>query len=237
MDEINSKIMTKIDAILSRCEKIINDADNISNSGKPAAEKIPLLQPLIASIQNIYRTCFPSGVPDHLKIGNFQNTLMNIGVQIQFLNELGIFNRYLGYFKGFVDDLKSGLILRDLSKVISLNLYNDLLKQAEDLRKYNIESLNRASCVLGRIVLEDTLNQICITHQITLTSDSASFANDQLKNQSIIPQVQWRQNQVWLDIGNKAAHPPTSSSNFNTVTEAQMDEMSTGIKKFSEDYL
>jgi len=176
-------------------------------------------------------------IPEHLKIDKFENTLRNLGVITQMISELGRFNYYLGFFKGFTEDLKSGLILRDLSKVISLNLYIDLLKQAEALRNYNTEPFNRASCVLGRIVLEDTLRQMCNTHQITLTSDKVSFANDQLKRQNVIPQVQWRQNQVWLDICNRAAHPSTSSSDFNTVTEEQMDDMLKGIHKFSEDYL
>lgn len=211
--------MTKIDIILSRCEKIINDADSVLNSGKPASEKIRLLPSIIASIQNMYTTCYPMGIPEHLKMDKFENTLRNLGVRAHLINELGRFSYYLGFFKGFTEDLKSGLILRDLSKVVSLNLYSNLLTQAKALRNYNTEPLNRASCVLGRIILEDTLKQICSTHQINLTSDKASFANDQLKSQNIIPQVQWRQNQVWLDICNKAAHPPTNISDFNTVTE------------------
>ncbi len=229
--------MTKMDIIISRCEKIINDADNVLNSGKPASEKIPLLTPIIASIQNMYQTCYPIRIPEHLIMDKFEKTLMNLGVRAHLISVVGRFNYYLGFFKGFTEDLKSGLILRDLSKIISLNLYGDLLKQAKVLRKYNTEPLNRASCVLGRIVLEDILKQICSTHQINLTSDKASSANDQLKNQNIIPQVQWRQNQVWLDICNKAAHPPTSTSDFNTVTEEQMDDMLKGIPKFSEDYI
>lgn len=172
-----------------------------------------------------------------MKIDKFENTLRNLGVVAHLINELGRFNYYLGFFKGFTEDLKKGLILRDLSKIIFLNLYNDLLEQAKALKIYNIEPLNRASCILSRIVLEDTLKQICDINQISLTSNKASFANDQLKNQNIIPQEHWRQNQVWIDICNKAAHPPTTSSDFNTINEDDIDKMLNGIIKFSEDYL
>jgi len=230
-------MMLKIDLILERCNDIIEKIDNIMKIDVDPIDIIIKLSPMISSIHNIYILCYQDKIPEHLRIDRLENTLRNLGISSKDITDLGRSVFIVQFFKGFVEDLKQGLILRNLSKIISLNLFNDLITQAQNFREQNTEPLNRAACVLGRIVLEDTLKQICELHQITLNSDKATSANDALKKENVIPQEQWRLNQHWLDIGNKAAHPPTEDMNFNTIGEKQMDDMLIRIKEFSEKYL
>jgi len=132
----------------------------------------------------------------------------------------------------------SPLITRDLVKIVTLDIYNDMIEQAQNLRAINTEPLNRAACVLARIVIEDTLKKLCYDNGIALSSDKASVANDELKKKKIITKEQWRLNQVWLDIGNKAAHPETQQEDgFSSITEEKIDDMINSIKQFAKENL
>ncbi len=76
-------------------------------------------------------------------------------------------------------------IMRNLISLISVDIYNDMVSQAIDLRKFNTEPLNRAACVLSRIVLEDGLKKMCSKHGIRLISNKADDANMELKKKNI----------------------------------------------------
>ncbi len=173
-----------------------------------------------------------------MRLGNFIRTLTNLGVNKIQLNAIGLFAHRLEFFKGFKEDLEKGFVTRDLVKIVTLDIYNDMIEQAQNLRAFNTEPLNRAACVLARIVFEDTLKKLCDDNGITLSSDKASVANDDLKKQSIITKEQWRFNQVWLDIGNKAAHSETQQEEgFSSITEDKMDDMINSIKQFAVENL
>ena len=190
-----------------------------------------------ASIESIYRMCYPGGIPDHLALNTFKTTLLNQGISPQFINETGLLKIRLNTFKGFIEDLKKGLITSNLNSLISIDIYNDLVLQAKDLRKFNTEPLNRAACVLARIVLEDGLKKICSKHNITLKSDKANEANIELKKNLIYGNTQFKHVEAWLSIGNAAAHPESPKLDFNLIMETQMDDMIKNIPEFLTKYL
>ena len=227
--------MRKTKNIIERCNEIIKVGEHVLESHEPDFVRIKIIAKTNTSIENIYSLCFPRGIPDHLRLGNFIRTLTNLGIVTIQLNAFGIFAHRLESFKGFKEDLEKGIITRDLAKIVTLDIFNDMIEQAQNLRSFNTEPLNRAACVLGRIVIEDTLKKLCYDNGIALSSDKASVANDELKKHSIIVKEQWRLNQVWLDIGNKAAHPETQQEEgFSSITEDKIDDMLNSIKQFAE---
>ena len=114
--------MTDLNILIKRCEEIIEEGNGISNlqHGKSQSTRIN------TSIENIYNFCFPNGIPTHLTLSNLLNTLKNQGISLRTLSEIGIFRLRLSIFKGFVEDLKKGLITRDLISLLSVDIYNIL---------------------------------------------------------------------------------------------------------------
>ena len=112
-----------------------------------------------------------------------------------------------------------------------------MLEQAKEIRKFNVEPLNRASCVLARVVLEDTLKKMCFNNKIPLKTDKASEANIELKRISIYSNAEFKLVDAWLTIGNSAAHPKSPKLDFKSITENQMDDMIKNVEDFSRNYL
>lgn len=158
-----------------------------------ASEKIIKIPKVYASIENIYNLCYPLEIPSHLSLENQIETLKNQGILPRFMSEIGLFEIRINNFQGFIEDLKKGLITTNLMSILSINIYNDMIEQAKELRKFNSEPLNRADCVLSRIVLEDGLKKICSKYGITLESDKANEANTELKKNTIYGITQFKQ--------------------------------------------
>ncbi len=218
--------------IIKRCKEIIKESEEILNKKDNGSKTYEIMR-LTSSIENIYNLVYPKGVPSHLSIENFKKIMINMGYKTTRYTPVGIFLLILQKFKGFTEDLEKGVIDK-LSNIISLDLFNDLLEQSSELRTHNTEPLNRAACVLTRIVLEDTLKKICLNNAIILKTDKASEANVELRKSTIYGKTQWRIIQGWLDIGNEAAHPDTD---FSLISEIQMDDMIKRVKEFSLNFL
>ncbi len=226
--------MVDIKALIERCEEIINTGKEIYRS---VPNKDGNVTNINTSIENIYTLCYPNGIPNHLVLSNFKDTLVNQGFSLRTISEKGFFQARLVIFIGFVEDLKKGLITSDLISMISIDIYNDLILQAKDLRKFNTEPLNRASCVLARIVLEEGLKKICSRRGIDLKSGKANEANMEIKKKMIYTNTQFKLVDSWLSIGNAAAHPDSPKLNFNTISETQIDDLINNIPQFLEKYL
>jgi hypothetical protein len=223
-----------IERLLERCEEIIEKGEEAFNDEEALrTQQYGKIFSVFASIEDIYHLIFPDKIPFHLTTTHFDNFLKSSGIYTTHHKPHYFFNLRFEKFKAFTEDLKQGLIT-DISNVITLDLFDDLLEQASELRTHNTEPLNRAACVLTRIVLEDTLKKLCDNNNLHLKTDKASEANDELKKALIYPKPQWRIIQGWLDIGNEAAHP---TGNFQSIIEAQMDDMIKGVKEFSLKYL
>ncbi len=131
--------MSKIKNIIERCSEIIKIGEDLLESQESDFIRIKTISKINTSIENIYNLCFPNGIPDHLRLGNFIRTLTNLGVNKLQLNAIGIFLHRLESFKGFKEDLEKGLITRDLVKTVTLDIYNDLIDQAQNLRAFNTD--------------------------------------------------------------------------------------------------
>ncbi len=227
--------MSKIKNLIERCNEIIKSGEDFLELQEFNIIPIKTISKINISIENIYNLCYPNGIPDHLRLGNFIRTLTNLGVNKTQLNAIGLFSHRLEFFKGFKEDLEKGVVTRDLVKIVTLDIYNDMLDQAQNLRTFKTEPLNRAACVLARIVIEDTLKKLCYDNRINLSSTKASVANEELRKIRLITKEQWRLNQVWLDIGNKAAHSENQQEEgFSSITEDKMDDMINSIKQFAK---
>lgn len=224
--------MRKFDIILKRCNELIQQAEDIIKNNE--ARKVTYI---ISSIENILHTVYSGNVPNHLNYEYFiQNIFPKISSQPRFIPSYKKTEKlvvYLESFKAFKDDLERGLI-DNLSNIVSIDIFSNLIDQATQLRENNTEPLNRAACLLTRLVLEDTLFKLCNNKGIILSSDKASVANIELKKNNIYGMAKWREVQSWLDIGNMAAHP---DPDFNTITEDDMDNMIKNVKIFTEMYL
>jgi len=223
--------MRNIDLVLGRCKDIIKQANGIIE--QRGEEKVYYI---LSSIENILRLVYSGNIPENLRFENFLERLqktMPMPSRFYNLRQSQKLSHYLEIFKAFTDDLEGGLI-NNLSNIISIDIFNDMIDQAIELRNHNTESLNRAACVLSRIVLQDTLLRLCDIKGITLTRNKASVANDELKRISVYGTAKWREVQSWLDIGNAAAHP---DPDFNEISEIDMDNMIKNVKSFSEKYL
>ena len=226
--------MVDIKTLIERCDEIIKLGEEVLSSPNEKRNQAPKIN---TSIENIYNLCYPNGIPSHLALNNLKSTLLSQGVSPRFSTLIGFFQARLDIFKGFVEDLKKGLITTDLISLISIDVYNDLLLQAQDLRKFNTEPLNRAACVLARIVLEDGLKKICSKKGIILKFNKANEANTELKKKLIYGNPQFKQVDTWLSFGNAAAHPKSPKLDFNSITEPQMDDMIKNIPQFLIKYL
>jgi hypothetical protein len=127
-----------------------------------------------------------------------------------------------GLLKGSLDDLENGFLIGQES-LIACEVFNSLLEEAESLFEHGHD---QAAAILGRVVLEDALKRLARLEQLDDTK-KATLLNDELKKARRYNQIQWRQIQVWLDIGNDAAH-----NNPPTYKKEQVKDLLDGIKRF-----
>lgn len=224
--------MSNINIILKRCNEVINQAEDVIEKNEPRRVIY-----IITSIQNILNTVYSGEVPDYLNYEYFiEHVFPKISSQPEYISKYKKIDKlvvYLETFKAFRDDLDGGLISH-LSNIISVDIFSSLIDQATQLRENNTEPLNRAACVLTRIVLEDSLLRLSRNNNLTLSKEKASIANDELRKKNIYGQAKWREIQSWLDIGNKAAHPDPE---FMTISEIDIDNMINNVRRFTELYL
>ncbi len=223
--------MVNLQGLINRCKEIIQEGkDAIKNEDKLKMMKC------VASIENIFRVIYPNHVPAHLRLSHIEKSLRFFGIgAVQ--NPAYTFSLYLPMFEGFTEDLEKGLLIQNLSNLISLDLYSDLLQQAQELRKSETEPLNRAACVLTRIVLEDTLKKICDIHKIVPATPKADQYNIALRTGNVYGEALKKQVDAWLGIGNTAAHPENVKTKFSDISTTQMDDMIKQIKEFSDKFL
>ena len=107
----------------------------------------------------------------------------------------------VGLLSGAHGDLQGGF-LRDQEQLIAADVFDSVLEQAAEL---NRQAYKDPSAVLMRVVLEDALRRLARKNGVD-PDHKATKLNDELKQQSVYAQPQWRLIQAWLDIGNAAAH-------------------------------
>lgn len=131
-------------------------------------------------------------------------------------------NTIVGILTGALDDLEGGFLVGQ-EHLIAGEIFDSVLEQARALVRAGYKD---PGAVLARVVLEDTLRRIA--REAKLPDDGkASVVNDSLRDAGHYPKPQWRLVQVWLDVGNSAAH-----GKFDEYTVEQVRDMLDGVERF-----
>jgi len=139
-------------------------------------------------------------------------------------------DHYLAVLYAAEEIIRKGLVIRRLQGLIAADLFSSVLEQADHLL---VSGFKDPAAVLGRIVLEKTLRHLAERERVgNPAQDKASRLNDELRKAGLYPQPVWRQVQVWLDIGNSAAHGA-----FDNYDESQVSKMLEWIREFAKEHL
>lgn len=129
-----------------------------------------------------------------------------------------------GLLEADLDDLENGFLLGQ-EFIIANEVFDSVLEEA---KFFIYDQKNKdIGAILLRIVLEDSIKRIAKKEGIEINGKKTSILNDELKSQSYFIQTTWRQNQAWLDIGNKAAH-----GNFDNYDLNQVENFYQGLVNF-----
>jgi hypothetical protein len=132
--------------------------------------------------------------------------------------------RIKGLLDADLDDLKNGFLLGQ-EFIIANEVFDSVLEEA---KFFIFEQKNKdIGAILLRIVLEDSIKRIGKKEGIDTETKKVSVINDELKTKNHFIQTVWRQNQAWLDIGNKAAH-----GDFSEYDLAQVENFYNGLVNF-----
>ena len=102
------------------------------------------------------------------------------------------------YEKGFLGNLEL-----EIKRVEA----NSLLDYSYELLDENDDAMDRCACILARIVMEKTLQLLCIRNNIAFSpTTKASKLNQELRKNNIYSLSQMQQIDSLLGIGNAAAH-------------------------------
>ena len=121
-------------------------------------------------------------------------------------------------------------LVRSFEQLVHASLFSDLLEQAEHLLA---ERYLLPAAVITGSVLEEHLRKLATLAGISLVEAKGhhvktSALNDQLKVAQVYSQVKWRQNQVWIDVRNEAAH---GKDEFKLRTEGELRSMIGSVRE------
>ena len=221
--------MSKINRYVERLKKLIKDLEKLKNSQTKEypgtagwghldfSDEIDLKLQL--DVKTILKNIFGEN-NDFLK--KFNQIIKDEG-----LKEFNV-ESSLGLLKSALDNLENGY-LEQINNIIKNEIFNNLLEEA----KYFIYKKNHKDigALLLRIVLENNIKRISKNNNIKIENTKTSNLNDELKKENFYSQTQWRQIQVWLDIGNEAHH-----GNFNKYKMEEVKNFYIGLEQFIINY-
>lgn len=135
-----------------------------------------------------------------------------------------IYNQLRGLMRGCFKDVRDGF-LTNQEFIIANEIFDSILEEAEEFIKQKKKDIG---AILLRIVLEDSIRRIAKREGINnIDNITTSEVNDKLKNSDFFSKTIWRQNQVWLDIGNYASH-----GDFDKYTQDEVEKFHNGLTNF-----
>lgn len=167
----------------------------------------------LVKLINIMEKAFGITSPHYKRIQDLTKENEYIGSRIPLIR---------GVLNGSLDDLENGFLLGQ-EFLIAGEVFDSVLEEAKHLLKAGYKD---PAAILGRVVIEDCIKRLARLEQLNDTKKAAAL-NDELKKAGRYNQAQWRQIQVWLDIGNNAAH-----GNFSQYKEEQVKDQLEGIERF-----
>lgn len=127
------------------------------------------------------------------------------------------YRQLLGLLYATRDDLEKGFLENREQQVKKVEI-NSLLDYAYELFNEKDDVLDRCACILGRIVLEKTLQLLCIKNDIEFTKTKASILNQNLRDNEVYNVTQWEQINYLYRVGSAASH---SSEDWNEIGPEQ----------------
>ena len=106
-----------------------------------------------------------------------------------------------GILVGSLNDLEGGYLVGQ-EHLIAGEIFDSVLEQAKELASSGYKD---PAAVLARVAVEDCLRRLSREESLDDTQKATSM-NDALYRKGRYTKPQWRRVQVWLDIGNCAAH-------------------------------
>jgi hypothetical protein len=176
-----------------------------------------ILQAWLTKVVNILETVFGPESPQYRQ---FENILPSAGVRL--VEHSYDVYPIIGVLSGALDDLENGYLLGQ-EFIIADELFDSILDQSKQLLQSGYKD---PAAMLARVVLEDALKRLARSVKID-DNQKASKINDELKGIGIYPQTQWRFIQVWLDVGNAAAH-----GKFSEYSDDDVKKFIEGVEKF-----
>jgi hypothetical protein len=148
-------------------------------------------------------------------------------------NNYHIFRGYLyefeecrGVFKAAKEDYEGGYLFR-VRALVKAETLVDFLDQAELFKNANYVD---TACILAGIALEVAVKEICVREGGT--PSSFNTMNEELWKKGIYNQAMWEQLKTWYTRRSEPAH-----GNFGQSTHKDADDMITGVRRFTADYL
>jgi HEPN domain-containing protein len=147
-------------------------------------------------------------------------------------NEKNYYASTIRIVRGTLESAKGAIqkgYLTSFEFLISADIFDSTLEQAKELLKNGYKD---PAAMLCRVVIEDSLKKIARKDGIETEKKKASVLNDELKNKEFYNQIQWREVQKWLDIGNAAAH-----GQFDEIKKEDVQKMINEIEHFILNYM
>ena len=174
------------------------------------------LQAWLTSVNTIFDVVFGSSSPQYQQYSKVTEKANIPSVNFYTINII------VGTMRGALDDLEQGFLVGQ-ELLIAAEVFDSVLEQAKHL---NDAGYKDSAAVLARVVLEDSLRRLAREASLDDTV-KAAVINNSLKTAGKYPQPQWRLIQVWLDIGNAAAH-----GNFHEYNKDDVEKQINGIELF-----
>jgi hypothetical protein len=133
------------------------------------------------------------------------------------------FRQQLAIVKSMRKRFESSLF--DIRQLVQADLFDSELDAAKELLR---KKFTRAAGALAGVVLERHLNQVCVSHNITVSKKDPGIGdfNDLLKESGVFDIPQWRFIQHLADIRNLCDHSKTVEPAIE-----QVDDLITGVMK------
>jgi hypothetical protein len=138
----------------------------------------------------------------------------------------------LGILRAVSGDLSSGW-LNDIRTLVSAEVFNDLLEQAEQLQQAGYKD---AAAVLAGAVLERHLRAMCVRRVIGLLKPNGKHKmindlNDELGKGGAYNALKKKQITAWADLRNNAAH-----GNTTAYTDSDVDALLRDVSDFCANF-
>lgn len=214
----------KFQRYATRLQELIEEGKTVAALERPSSvgnyiqgEDLIPLNAWLTKTNNIIYSVFG---PQSSQYKNFMEILPKYGIRM--VEHSYDIYPIIGVLAGALNDLENGYLIGQ-EFLIAGEVFDSILEQAKELIRCEFKD---PAAILVRVIIEDSLKRIARREEIN-DSQRASAINDELKKKGVYSQHQWRIIQVWLDIGNNAAH-----GKFNTYAKTDIEKMINEVEQF-----